>query len=106
MSIEKSLQLFSRAHKELSLHTDYQAQIWPAAVDRRQIGQVLSNLFANAWQAMPGGGDLYVKTENTVLSVAGMRLTRLPPGEHVRISIRYTGIGMDKETRKRIFDPF
>jgi len=103
---EKSLQLFGRTHKEITLHTDYQAQIWPAAVDRSQIDQVLLNLFVNAWQAMPVGGDLHVKTENAVLSAADMRLTRLPPGRYVRITVRDTGIGMDEETRKRIFDPF
>jgi PAS domain S-box-containing protein len=104
--IAKSLQLFGRTHKEISLHTDYQAKIWPAAVDRGQIDQVLLNLFVNAWQAMPGGGELFVKTENALLAAADMRLTRLPPGKYVRITVRDTGVGMDEATRKRIFDPF
>ncbi len=104
--IEKSSQMFGRTKKEITIYKKYHDQIWTVEVDQSQIDQVLLNVFVNAWQAMPGGGDLYIQTENEMLdeNVAGVYGVR--PGKYVAISITDTGIGMDKKTLKRVFDPF
>jgi len=68
--------------------------------------QVLLNLYVNAWQAMPDGGDLYVQTQNIVLDEDYLRPYQLDSGNYVKISITDTGGGMDDETRKRVFEPF
>ena len=80
--------------------------MWTVKIDRGQIEQVLLNLFVNAWQAMPGGGHLYIKTENK--AVNGKFSTISQPGKkkYVKVSVTDTGIGMDKETMKKIFNPF
>ena len=104
--IEKSSQMFGRTKKEITIYKKYQDQIWTVEVDQSQIDQVLLNIFVNAWQAMPGGGDLYIQTENEMLdeNFAGVYGAR--PGKYVAISITDTGIGMDEKTLKRVFDPF
>ena len=68
--------------------------------------QVLLNLFVNAWQAMPGGGDLFLKTENIILNESFVRAYDIEPGRYIKISVRDTGIGMDEKTRQRLFEPF
>jgi nitrogen-specific signal transduction histidine kinase len=65
--IDKSSSMFGRTKKEIRIHADLQQDIWTVEVDRGQIEQALLNLYVNAWQAMPGGGDLYLKTENVIL---------------------------------------
>ncbi len=61
--IEKSSQMFGRTKKEITIYEKYHDQIWTVDVDRSQIDQVLLNIFVNAWQAMPAGGDLYHSDE-------------------------------------------
>jgi PAS domain S-box-containing protein len=65
--IDKSASMFGRTKKEIRIHSDLQPDIWTVEVDRGQIEQALLNLYVNAWQAMPQGGDLYLKTENIIL---------------------------------------
>jgi CheY-like chemotaxis protein len=75
-------------------------------VDRNQIEQVLLNLFVNAWQAMPEGGDITVETHNVAQSEKEMRTDNLAPGDYAAITVSDTGVGMDAATRERIFEPF
>ena len=104
--IEKSSQMFGRTKKEITIHKTYHDQIWSVEIDRSQIDQVLLNIFVNAWQAMPAGGDLYIQTKNELLDEDVAGVYSLRPGKYVAISITDTGTGMDENTLKRIFDPF
>lgn len=104
--IEKSSQMFARTKKEITLYKKYQEEIWTVEIDRSQIDQVLLNIFVNAWQAMPGGGELYIQTKNEMLDETFAAAYGVRPGKYVAISITDTGIGIDGNNLKRIFDPF
>lgn len=98
--------MFGRTKKEISIHTKFQESIWTVEVDKSQIDQVLLNLYVNAWQAMPGGGQICIQTKNCNLDDSFVRPFFLKPGRYVEISVGDTGVGMDQATRKRIFEPF
>ena len=104
--IQKNAGMFARTKKELSTNLKLQENIWSVEVDRSQIDQVLLNLYVNAWQAMPGGGQLTIQTKNSRIGDKFVRPFNIEPGRYVEISITDTGVGMDDETCKRIFDPF
>ena len=104
--IKKESSMFGRTKKEITIHGTYAENPWFVEVDRVQIQQVLLNLFVNAWQAMPGGGDLYLQTENVTIDKSYVKSFSIEPGRYVKISVTDTGIGMDKATREKIFDPF
>jgi two-component system cell cycle sensor histidine kinase/response regulator CckA len=102
----KTSQLFGRTKKEIAIHVDCQTGIWAVEVDRGQIEQVLLNLFVNAWQAMPNGGHLYLRTENVSPSPRILLPHGLNEGRFVKISVEDTGVGIESDILDRIFDPF
>lgn len=60
--------------------------------DRQQIHQVLINLFKNALEAMPRGGELTLATRVN--------------GPNLEVSISDTGQGMSPEVKANIFQPY
>ncbi len=104
--IIKQNEMFGRTRKEINIRGDYENNLWSAEVDPGQIEQVLLNLYVNAWQAMPGGGDLHIKTENVSIDKNFVEPYQAAPGKHVKISVTDNGVGMDEATRRRIFEPF
>ena len=76
--------------------------------DANQLQNVLLNLCLNAFDAMPDGGSLTIKTETTrvdgdVLISSG---EPLPPGDYIKIIIADTGVGIPKGLHEEIFKPF
>ncbi|MCX5826447.1 MAG: cache domain-containing protein [Deltaproteobacteria bacterium] len=104
--IGNTASMFGRTKKEISIHEKYADPLWPVEVDRGQIGQVFLNLFVNAWQAMPTGGDLFLETVNVFLEAADVTPYETKPGSYVKASVTDKGVGMDEKTCQRIFDPF
>ena len=106
--IDKSASMFGRTKKEIRIQMDLVPDIWTVEVDRGQIEQALLNLYVNAWQAMPRGGDLYLKTENVILDAefVNNKPYKVEAGDYIKITVTDTGIGIDKDTRERIFEPF
>ncbi|MCG6534241.1 MAG: PAS domain S-box protein [Syntrophales bacterium LBB04] len=104
--VEQCARLFGRTKKEIAIHQKFQPGLWPVEGDQRQIEQVLLNLFVNAWQAMPAGGEIYLLTENVVLDPDYVTPHGCEEGRYVKISVTDTGVGMDERTKQRLFDPF
>jgi PAS domain S-box-containing protein len=104
--IDKTSSMFGRTKKEIRIHRKHEEDLWAVEVDRGQIEQVLLNMYVNAWQAMPGGGDLYLQTANVVLDEDYVKPFSVSPGRYVKISVTDTGIGIDEQTKARIFEPF
>ncbi|MBI5552388.1 MAG: response regulator [Desulfobacterales bacterium] len=104
--ITESSNLFGRTNKEVAIHLELEKELSVVSIDRGQIEQVLLNLLMNAWQAMPGGGSLRIKTENVTLDPSRVQGREAKPGNYVKTGVIDTGIGMDAKTMQRIFDPF
>ncbi|MCU0596509.1 MAG: response regulator [Desulfobacterota bacterium] len=104
--VRRSSTLFGRTRKEIRIYFTSQKGLWSVEADPGQIEQVLLNLYLNAWQAMPAGGDLYLETTNTSLDKTRVSPYALEPGRFVRVCVSDTGTGMPQSVVQRIFDPF
>ncbi len=93
--------------EDLALRTELAEDLGTVVADRGQIEQVLMNLAVNSRDAMPGGGELVVRTTNRTVGDEESRLwPGLKPGRYVTLEVRDTGQGMDAETLARVFEPF
>ena len=93
-AIQTSLRLasFDKSFQKLRLKKNFAANLSGIFADTDQIQQVFLNLFLNARDAMPEGGELFIKTDQI--------------GEEIQIEITDTGIGIDTKNLTQIFDPF
>jgi PAS domain S-box-containing protein len=104
--VEETSKTFGRTRKEITIHRELADNLFSIEGDPGQIEQVLMNIFVNAADAMPEGGDLFLKTRNTSHWDIKGKLYQPTPGDYVLLTIADTGIGMDPKTLERIFDPF
>ena len=78
----------------------------PVRVDPGELQNAVFNLAANARAAMPSGGKLTIEVADGVELVPEAEEMDRPPNDYVMLSVRDTGVGMDRETLARAFEPF
>jgi len=101
-----ALNVFKTTRKDIIVHEEYEEGLHMVDADHSQLEQVFLNLFINAAQAMPDHGDIFVKTQNFYISNDHEYPFKVKSGQYIKITIKDTGVGMDLETQKKIFDPF
>jgi signal transduction histidine kinase len=83
---------FDKSFQRLQLNKNYAENLPKILADSDQLQQVFLNLFLNARDAMPNGGEISIKTSNGHNSI--------------KIEISDSGIGIEESSLKQIFDPF
>jgi len=91
----------------IHLQVERDPELWTVAIDVEQMRRVLAALGSNALEAMGWGGTLTVVLANRTLTEGDCR-GRLDarPGRFVVLGVADTGTGIDKEIRRRLFEPF
>jgi two-component system, cell cycle sensor histidine kinase and response regulator CckA len=93
--------------KTLKFELKAERSPWTLTGDPTQLHQVLLNLCVNARDAMPNGGTITMRIENTVLDETYSSMNpEAKPGPYVAISVADTGTGIPAAIRDRIFEPF
>ena len=93
--------------EDIKMHNKFTYELWPIKADTSQIEQVITNLVVNARDAMPGGGDLMIRTQNIEIDEERAKtIPDLSPGRYVCMEIEDTGHGIDEDIQENIFDPF
>ncbi len=83
------------------------ASLWLVFMDPTQMVQILTNLAANARDAIGNAGEWILQTTNIALDEAFCRNNpQCLPGEYVLLSVSDTGCGMNEEMIQHVFEPF
>lgn len=90
--IDKTLLLLKAKLSNIVIHKNYDPELSVVECYKSSINQVLLNIFDNSIYSLQGKGNISISTRNI--------------GEKYQISIKDDGQGMDKETQKRVFEPF
>jgi len=104
--IKETSSTFAMTRKDITLHHDLEQSLAGVKADRGQIEQVVLNIYVNAAEAMGGGGELFITTRNIPHTAIEKKPYTIKPGNYILLTIRDTGIGMDKHTQAKVFDPF
>jgi CheY-like chemotaxis protein len=104
--IAKTVASFRQSYPTLKLTTHLATDLDAVAGDRTQLEHVLFNTFKNAVDAMPDGGELFVKTLNIGHKQIRQRNYKIKAGEYIMMVIADNGVGMEQKVRRRIFEPF
>jgi two-component system sensor histidine kinase PilS (NtrC family) len=90
----------ARTRTKIVIETALADGVLPGQVDQDQMKQVFWNLAANAFDAMPRGGQLTIATGCRHVDVAGRK------ADVVEIAFHDTGEGIPKQNLDKIFLPF
>ncbi len=93
-AVAEALELFQDTFKEhhIQVRRVEETPLPPVTFDPQQVHQVLINLFKNALEAMPKGGEITI--------------TSRVKGDQVEISVTDTGVGLAPEVAGNIFQPY
>ena len=92
----------------IEIRQDLNTDCGTILADATQMHQIIMNLCTNSLHAMVDkGGILEVRLDALLLNPKKIKTTaNIKKGNYVRLTISDTGVGMDKQTINRIFEPF
>jgi two-component system cell cycle sensor histidine kinase/response regulator CckA len=93
--------------EKIVLNLEHGNELGAIKFDRGQFDQIIINLAVNARDAMPGGGQLTIRTSVVTLDEPAQRGHELmAKGQYILIEVIDTGTGIRKENIEKIFEPF
>lgn len=84
---------FEALRQKIEIKCELEKNLPPLMLNENKMSQVVLNIMINAFQAMPDGGSLFIKTYQTA-------------GSECAVSFRDTGKGIPADIFPYIFDPF
>ncbi|TRZ77498.1 MAG: PAS domain S-box protein [Deltaproteobacteria bacterium] len=93
-------------HPNVIVKTDLAKDLLNISGSPVHIEKTVRNLLSNAVEAIAGGGEVIIKTENRYLDKAIEGYQTVMEGEYVVLTVSDTGKGIPASELKNIFEPF
>jgi len=95
-----------KSHATISVETRYEPDLMGLKGSPVHLSKAIMNLLANAAEAMPARGRIFLSTRNTYLDAPLQAYEEIPEGEYICLSTVDEGVGISNKDLKRIFEPF
>lgn len=105
-TIQTTLNDFDWSKKGIQATLELRPALHRVKADRAYISRALFNLFQTAAQAMPPGGEISIKTDNTVLETETARAWEIEPGDYISIVISLPDMNLSDLDKQRLTEPF
>jgi len=89
---------------DIAIDTWFDKNLPFAYIDKSQFEQILMNLAVNARHAMPDGGTITIQTKT--IAIDDPQHSRRKDIPEILLTFSDTGIGIDPEIQKQIFEPY
>jgi PAS domain S-box-containing protein len=93
-------------HAEVQVETNLEADLLNIFGSPVHLSKTVMNLVSNAAEAMPDGGTISISTENRYVDSPIKGYDNVAEGDYVTLTVSDTGVGISREDRERIFEPF
>lgn len=105
--VEDVRKLLSRTVSHVEVQTLLDDTLPYIEGDHGQLSHALMNICLNAVDAIPDTGVISISTETVKLDgIDLLAWPQLKVGRYIKVDIIDTGLGMDEEVLKHVFDPF
>jgi two-component system nitrogen regulation sensor histidine kinase NtrY len=98
-TIRQVVFLMRVGYPDIDIETDIKEDPMPARFDRRLISQGLTNIIKNATEAI-------ARCRRNSSATAALMLSRAREGDDIVIDVIDNGVGLPKESRSRLLEPY
>ncbi len=93
-------------HPDVHIETNLETDLLNTRGSEIHLKKAFMNLISNAAEAMPGGGEIIVSTENQYVDRPIFGYQNINEGDYALVKVKDSGIGISKDDIEKIFEPF
>lgn len=93
-------------HQGVKIHCDLEPGLMNIMGSSVHLATTLSNMSTNAAEAMPGGGNIAISTQNKYIDNPVNGYEDIKEGDYVILAIADSGAGISLADLERLFEPF
>jgi PAS domain S-box-containing protein len=93
-------------HPGVRCQADLDPELLYLSGSASHLSKVIMNLIVNAFEALPKGGEIAIRTSCESLDRPHDGYERVEAGDYVVLRVRDNGVGIEEKDLERIFEPF